>query len=320
MELKFELKKTIELTKDELEQIVHLFKTVFEREMDERSLDLAYKSTPLGYSFHSLMKDNGIICGFNSFEPFYYNYHGVKMLFACSVTTMIDKKYRGASNFYYIVSKAYPYLKRHGVSLVYAYPNENSYPVFTKMKLLKDAGDMDTYCLPLKVGAIKPKLSAFNGISWGICKMLISFSKLFTSKKIYRFPIEKELESFNRVRYNKNVENVYKSVTINDSTLYYRVKKHENVKTAFIIDITKKSSRNFVDAVSYLVKTEKDNVELILYPGHLPFKVTGLIKIPRRFTPKRFVLTITLLECGLFEDDIWSIDNWDSNLSNYDLI
>lgn len=320
MDIKFELKKTTEITDEEFVQIVSLFENVFERKSSVEVLRHAYMSTPLGLSFHSIMKDDNVVCGLNSFEPSYFNYHGQKCLFASSVTTMVDKQHRGVTNFYQIVSKAYPYLKSNGVQLVYAYPNDNSYFVFTKMKLTKDVGEMNTYCLPLRIGGIKSKLEIFNPLSLLVCKCWVAFSGLFASKIVAFFPVEKDIVTYDPPRYSKNLNDVYKDVQINNAILHYRVKEHEGVRTAFIIDISCKSSKNFVDAVKYIIKTEGKHVDLILYPGYLPFMVTGLIKLPKKLAPKRLSLTAKVLDDSLFGEDIWDIKNWDTNLSNYDLI
>ena len=320
MEIKFEIKKTTELTDVEFAQIVSLFETVFERPTSVVALRRAYLSTPLGYSYHSIMKDDDVVCGLNSFVPSYFKYHGEKYLFASSVTTMVDKKHRGVTNFYKIVSKAYPYLKDNGVQLVYAYPNDNSYFVFTKMKLTRDVGEMNTYCLPLRVGRIKSKFKVLTPFSLIACRCWVFMMGLFASTKQFSFPIEKDIETYDPPRYSKNINDVYQSVWINDAVMHYRIKEHEGVRTAFIIDVSKKTSKNYVDSVKYLIKNEGKNIDLILYPGLLPFKVTGMIRIPKKFAPKRLSLTVMALEENLFGDDIWKINNWDTNLSNYDLI
>lgn len=320
MAIKFEQKKTIELTEEELFQIANLFQTVFERKSSAEALRHSYMSTPLGFSFHSIMKDDGVICGLNSFEPSYFIYNGKKCLFASSVTTMVDLKHRGATNFYYIVSKAYPYLKAEGVSLVYAYPNNNSYHVFTKMKLTKDVGEMFTYCLPLRIGGVRPRFSSFNFISLMASKVWVALCDLIATKNVVSFPVTKDISTYDGPRYAKSLNDVYKSVQINDAVLHYRVKTHEGVRTAFIIDISLKSPKNFVNSVQYLIKNEAKNIDLILYPGYLPFKVTGMFKLPMRFAPKRLSLTAKVLDDSIFGDDIWDINNWDTNLSNYDLI
>ena len=321
MGLKFEQKKTTELTDSEFAQIVALYKKVFDRSILIEELRRIYLSTPLGFSYHSLMKDGDTICGINSFEPSYFNYHCEKRLFASSVTTMVDVKYRGATNFYYMVSKAYPYLLKEGVSLVYAYPNKNSYPVFTKMKLTKDIGEMFTYILPLRIGSIKPRLAWLNMISYCLCKCWVGVCGLVASNKCAIFPVEKDIATYDTPRYERSIQDVYKHICIKDDVLmHYRVKEYEGVRTAFLIDLNPKSARNFVDAIKYLLESEGKDIDMILYPGYLPFSITGMIKLPKKYAPKKFSLTVKVLNESLFGDDIWDICNWDTNLSNYDLI
>lgn len=318
MELEFSQKKTYELTDDEFIQITSLFEEVFTRKTTVAKMKLAYCSNPLGYSFHSIMKNSGIIVGFNSYEPAYYNYNEKKLLFACSVTSMISKSYRGISNFYKIVSYAYKYMKPLGVDLVYAYPNDNSYPLFTKLKLLKDIGKMKVYILPYRIGGLKHSLRILNVFTILFSHFLVGVSLLFASKQESHFNISKELETFNSTRYNKLED--YKIIRTRNSEFVYRIMIHEGVRTAFLIDVTPKSAYNFSKAIRYLLKKESDNFDLILYPGYLPFSINGMILMPMKYVPKKFNFTAHVLNEDLFNDDIWNINSWDTNLSNYDLI
>ena len=99
------------------------------------------------------------------------------------------------------------------------------------------------------------------------------------------------------------------------------MKEHEGVRTAFIVDVSPKSPRNFVDAVKYLLKHHSKEFDLVLYPGELPFGVTGMIKLPRKVEPKNFNMTANILDKEAVDESvIYDIRNWDTNLSNYDLI
>lgn len=102
---------------------------------------------------------------------------------------------------------------------------------------------------------------------------------------------------------------------------YYRIKEHEGIKTAFILDLPEKSSRSFVNAVRYLLKYHSKEFDIILYVGELPFKVTGLIRVPRRLEPKNFNMTGNILDKNVLDPLlIYDLRNWDTNLSNYDLV
>jgi len=76
-----------------------------------------------------------------------------------------------------------------------------------------------------------------------------------------------------------------------------------------------------VNAVRYLLKHHSKEFDLVLYPGELPFRVTGMIRLPRKMEPKNFNMTANILDKQLIDESVvYNIQNWDTNLSNYDLI
>ena len=131
--------------------------------------------------------------------------------------------------------------------------------------------------------------------------------------------IHKEDESYNATRYKRS-DGHYGIAKIDDFTLYYKIREQEGVRTAFIIDVDKKSAKNFNKSLKYLIRKERNNFDLILYPGILPFSASGLICIPRKLEPKNFYMVGKILDNQLKKEDVFSIANWDTNLSNYDLI
>ena len=100
----------------------------------------------------------------------------------------------------------------------------------------------------------------------------------------------------------------------------YKIMEFEGIRTAFLIDVFEKSAKNYCKAVHFLLKNEGSKFDILLYPGYLGFGCCGMIKIPHKFEPKRFVLTGKVLEKSYDFDGLWDIKNWDTNLSNYDLI
>lgn len=315
----FVFKLTTELTPSELAEIVDLFERVFSK---HRSLDThlaQFVNNPFGYSYHSIIKDDGKIVGINTYVPVFYCVNGRKLLFANSIDSMVDKPYRDFFAYKEMVDLAYKDMKQRGAAFVYGYPNDNAYPVVIKSRLMKSIGKMHTYCLPYRVGGVKKSLRALNPLSRLFCYIWVWGSSLFASKRCAEFPVHKDDESYNLTRYKRGDDN-YASVNIGDATFYYKIKNHEGVRTAFIIDITRKSPANFVKAVKHLIRNHGKEFDLILYPGYLPFGVTGMIRLPRKFEPKNFNFTGKILDKETIPNDIWNIENWDTNLSNYDLI
>ena len=313
--MEFIVKRTTDCTHEELEQILNLFNAVFER---ERPLDIMinqYTQNPLGYSYHSLIIDEGKIVGINTSVPVYFRKDGEKVLFAVGIDSAVSKPYRDFFNYQDMVVVGNKYMKNEGVKFSYGYPNANAYPVVIKSKLSKEIGKMYTYCLPYRVGGVKKGLGWLNWASKVFCKCWVSVASLFASSEVKTYRIEKDLESYNATRYKRN-DGQY---SFGDGFVY-KIMEYEGIRTAFLIDVFEKSAKNFCKAVKYIMKHESKNFDILLYPGHLRFTHCGMIKIPHKYEPKRFVLTGKVLDKSFDFDGLWDINNWDTNLSNYDLI
>lgn len=315
----FIFRKTSELGEDEIAQITMLFNTVFEKDRTPDNMLHQYVNNPLGFSYHSLIVDNGNIVGMNVYVPVYYIVNGVKMLFANSIDSMVAKPYRDFFNYNDMVLTAYSHMKKEGVAFVYGYPNDNAYPVVVKSRLMKDIGKMHTYCLPLHVGGIKPALKFLTPVSSLLCRAFVAVSGIFASSRADNYAIHKDEATYNATRYKRG-DGRYSTAMLGNATVWYKIKEHEGVRTAFIIDISEKSPRIFNRAVRHIVRNHAGEFDLLLYPGWLNFRNTSMIRIPRRFEPKNFNFTGKVLNKKAFDDSVWDIRNWDTNLSNYDLI
>jgi hypothetical protein len=316
----FIVKKTTELTDTEQAEILALFNTIFEKDRPLAYFQNQFLNNPLGYSFHSMMLDNGQIVGCDSYIPSYYLVNGRCLLFANSVDTMVSKPYRDFVNLYDMVTTIHEYMKNEGVVCVYGFPNDNAYPVYVKSKLMRDIGSLAIYCLPYRIGRIKPQLKALNWFSILFVKAYIFLTSLLASKKIHYFPIEKEAVTYNATRY-KRLDAKYNRVNYKGNEFMYKLMDYEGIRTVFLIDVFEKSATNFNKAVQYIIKNHHSEFDILLYIGRLPFKWHGLLKAPPRFVPKKFhftgeVLQKEVIDSGLF----FTINSWDMSLSNYDLL
>jgi len=147
------------------------------------------------------------------------------------------------------------------------------------------------------------------------CRTWLEVASLFASSEVKPYRIEKDLESYNVTRYKRS-DGKY---SFGDGFVY-KIMEYEGIRTVFLIDVFEKSAKNFCRAVKYIIKHEGCNFDILLYPGHLRFAHSGMIKIPHKYEPKRFVLTGKLLDKSFEFEGFWDINNWDTNLSNYDLI
>jgi hypothetical protein len=265
------------------------------------------------------MKADDIIVGHDAGIPCYYIVNGARIPAICNIDTMIHPKYRGLENYYELMKTAFDRYKGDGYEFVYGFPNDNAFPLITGIKIMKHVGNLDTYCLPFRIGGIKKKLIFLNWVSILSCKCWVSFSGLFASKKVYRFLIEKETNTYNETRY-KRMDGKYTKVSLPGLDFVYKVEDYEGIRAAFLIDVTQKSAKNFCRAAKYIWKQEKKICDIVLYVGVLPFKNTGFIKIPRKYEPKKFNFTAILNSKVLGKNEFYDINSWDVNLSNYDLI
>lgn len=318
--MNFVVRKTKELSESEQYEILAVFNIVFEKDRTIEHFRKQFFNTVLGYSYHSLLYDGNLIVGCYSYTPSYYRIEGNRHLCALGLDLMIRKEYRGQGYFQTMFSACIDYMRNDGVTFIITFPNDISYPGFIKSKLIHDFGSLTVYALPYRIGGIKPPLKVLNPLSIVLSRSLVFLTSLFAGHKIYRFSIEKEAETYNRTRYSQP-DGRYHIEQCNGNGFVYKIMDYEGVRTAFLIDIFVKSARNFNIAVKRIIKNHHDEFDILLYVGRLPFGFHGLIKVPQCFSPKNFHFLGQLLKEDVTETDLFfNPDNWDINLSNYDLL
>lgn len=312
-------KTTLELTQEERVGIIDLFEEAFHRKIDYESLfDSYYFLTPLGYSYHAMIKDGDRIMGHNAYVPLSFVYKGKKILFVDSVSSMMSSECRDFILYYKLLTNSYKKLKEVGIPFVYGHPNDNAYPVVSKSRLLDDIGRMDLFCLPVRIGGIRKSLRFLNSCTKLLCCLWVKISGLLASEKVYRFGIEQDKASFKETRYKRDN---YEHFEADGCEAIYKFMEYEGVRTAFLMEVYPKSSANFVKSVDYILKKHKANLDLIMYPGTLPFSTTGMIKLPHKYHPKEFHFSGHIINPDVVDREfIMNIDNWDENLSIYDLV
>lgn len=319
--MEFLIKKTSELTEEEKLSFLDCFIEVFEQ---NRTLDEMYNqyiNTPMGYCIHSLCFDNGSVVAAHTAFPSYYWVGVQKVKAYITGDTMVRKGYRDGAVYLDVTMGLTSYMKKAGYAFVFGFPNENSYAVNKKGRLAIEIGRLDTYILPYRIGGIKRGLIWLNPLSRLFCRIWIYLSQLISSDTLSKPFVHKDDESYNTSRY-KRLDGSYNHIDIEGSEFYYKIKVHEGVRTAFLIDVIGKSERRFLCAVKYILKTEKNNFDLLMYVGYLPMTICkiGLMKIPRKIEPKHFYMTGKVFDKSLNTRLIYDINNWDVNLSDYDLI
>lgn len=315
--MNFFIKKTNELTENEPSQICALFKEVFEKRMTLELFDQKFTKNCLGFSYHGLMIEEDKIVGCYSVIPYNYRFFNQEYIFGLSVDTMISEAYRGNPfNLNKMANLVYDGLKADGIPFVFCFPNDNIYLVRKKILKWQDIGQLDFYILPINIGAIKSKLAPLNVLS----RMFAGMINMFTGSKSAsdsNYNIEKvNNKAFREGRYDDSYS---VNMTDRDSYFVYKIYDEEGVKTAYIIDAYPLCQSNLANAVKELYSKEKNNIDLIIYVGHLNFKVRNLFKVPEKYRPKNVYMTGRILDDALVDERVFDIANWNVNLSNYDV-
>lgn len=317
--MEFLSKRTLELSESEKKGIVDLFNNIFEKDRSVEYQMNNYIQNVLGYSYHTFVKDGDKIIAHVADIPCFYIANGEKKLFSDAVDGFVRKEYRDAFILIQMFQNHRKFLKNNGVSLQFGFPNEYAQKVYNKGKLFKKIGEMRTYILPYRVGGVKQGLSAFNILSKAYCWLWVYLTGLFANNKKKSFIYKKDDESYNPTRY-KRMDGTYSWIKENEYEFIYKIMVYEGVRTAFLIDVIGKSPKAFNYAVKYILKNEHKNFDLLLYPGNIYSNMNGMIKLPKRLEPKQFNFSIKIFEKELEGTEIENIENWDVNLSSYDLI
>ena len=320
--MEFAIKKTTELTDSEWSGILDCFIEVFDHKRTMEEMKNQYSNTPMGYCVHSLCYDEGNIVAAHTAFPSYYWIGNEKVKVFITGDTMVKEGYRDGSAYPDLLMSLNRYMKHDNYVFQFGFPNENAYFIDKKGRFAKMIGRLNIYILPYRIGGIKQSLVFFNPLSRLFCHIWLIWSSIWSKKEIRKALIHKDDESYNEPRY-KRMDADYSHIKTNAVDFYYKVKEHEGVRTAFLIDVIGKSNKRFQTAVKYIIKNERKNFDLLMYVGHLPENVNhiGLIRVPRRFEPKHFYMTGKMINKGIIEEEtVFDIYNWDVNLSDYDVI
>lgn len=320
--MEFIVKKTTELSPSEMEEISSLFAAVFEgKEKSVGTFREEYLNTTWGYSLHGLMKDEGRIVGAHSLVPVKYMVDDRETVWMFSGDTMVKKEYRNFLNILDLFEVCGTVARDdYGVALAFSFPNDNSYELSVKGYGSDDIGKLNTYALPYRVGGVRRKFRSLNWLSVFLCRTLVFLSRLQCSSKPAKYRIDKDRSEFYDTRL-KWFDGQYMQGMAGNCQFVYRIQLHEGVRTAFIIDMDKVSPRGINGAVRHILRNHSREIDVILYVGRLPFRPLSLVKLPRRLEPKHFHFVGAILDKKKIDKDlVLDIDNWNVNLSCYDLL
>ena len=314
----FVFRRTGDLSMQERDQFCELFTRVFEKEMDGRAFDCKYSQTPLGHSHHGLMTVEGRIVGAYNLVPYRYTYFGEERLFGLSVDAMIDAEHRhGPFNMVKMAKGVYRDAVEDGVVFAFGFPNDQAYAFTRKVLRWADLGDLDFYALLLNIGAFRRSLAWANALS-RIGAAAWMHVPRWSRHPRAEFPVQKVGdEAFRRHRYDKR----HGVIQVRDGgeATYCVYQEDDGVRVLYLIDVTPLTSDRFADAVRKLYSLADASVDLMLYVGRLPFAVQGLIRVPAAKRPRRIRMCGRILDPQRIDERILQINNWNVNISNFDV-
>ena len=315
------VKKTTELSEEEIYQINDLFNKTFQKDQNylrnKKDFEKKYLYNFFNFSFHGLMKDRNMIVGCYNIIPYEFTVFSEKKLFGQSVDTAIHPNYRGnIFNLKRLANAVYKEIKKHNIFFVYGLPNEKFYLVKQKVLGWRDIGKLEYYIYPNKVKRFFGKFSIFAIFFHILLKVYLKFKPSFDFE--YKFPVSKIYnENFHLGRYsrdhkilsNKKYKCIYKEV-IN--------KNYNNAKIVYILDVLPLEKKNIEDSVLQLLESIKD-VDLIIYISNLKKIPKNLFKITNFFFKHRQIyVSGKILDSEKLKENIFDISNWNINLSNFD--
>lgn len=277
--------KTIELSDCDISSYLNIYNKIFETEKSVGVFKNEYMNTPLGFSYHTfLYNDSNDICGGYTLVPFAYKANDLDIYVVVGTDLFIIEEHRtDVGNIIQLLNASVKHAKENGITACIGFPNDNS-----------------------------------NNVS---SKCLLGLSHLSSSTKQSCAIIKKARPQFHQTRFNWfNPEDYHK---YNDSEMrcVWKVSAFEGIKACFLMDVHPLIKKNFDKAVRLMVEDKKSECGLFLYVGHLHFTPISMIKIPRKFEPKSFRFDCRILDKEkLSKEDVLNLDNWEVDLSSYDLL
>ena len=317
--IEFYCKHTNDITDQEIASIYDLFKEVFNKTRSVEGFKEQFTNTSLGYSYHSIAKEGNKVVGHNVYIPFKYYKNDVPFLVCLSVDAMIHPDFRGNGLYRKLLLFCEEMAIADGCKIRIGFPNDNSYPIQINGFKYNDVGRLYTYCLPIRIGDFNHKLKLFNPISKVFATSLIILSNLSKNTNLHKYLYRKDSKDFDRFRY-KWFGGSYQHIDSKEVFITYKDSEFKGQNATFIMDVYPMNKRNFDLAVREVYKRVKKYSPFIIYVGNLHFSPISMIRIPAKLEPKHFHFVTKILDSDFIGPESLDINNWELNLSNYDLL
>ncbi len=316
--------KTPGLSDSDWQQIVEGFSRSFDRKKDKQDFLSYYKRNEFGYSYHAVARNSdNIIYGYTSVVPFFYTIVGETVKIGLSGGSFVLEEYRSDI---FLFKKMYEALKQRCSSDnlvgIVGVPNSNSFQYTIKILKKTHLRDLNYYVLPVAPHSslsnnaiIQTGLTFFARLFTGANKLISGLFNVEEEEKSIKL---KESESFLEFRLDEK----YTKLQRKEMSGAYRMFDEDGRSVAYIMRFSEGGRRTY-RALSYLVHEiiKREKPDLVFFIGTLKLKQYLLIKVPKRFEPKKLPLTITLLDscADKYKEMLLCADKWDFGLINFDV-
>lgn len=311
-------RRTDRFSGQERRQFLSLFARVFGKDMDVGSFERKYLHTPLGYSHHGLMVAGDSLVGAYNIIPYVYNYFGTSRLFGLSVDTMVASEHRGGPfNLVKMANLTCERARQDGIAFVYGFPNQNACQFTRRVLRWCDMGELDFYALPINVGALCPRLKWANAVFRLAARLL---PRLPAMRRQQSVPcgIEKTCDlRFVEHRYGSQHRVI--NLSGGGTCVCCLHAEDTGVRAFYLIDVVPLTPALFAEAVRAACAAAVGHADIVLYVGRLAFRPAGLLRVPPAQRPRKVIMCGKLLDPGLVDERVLAIENWNVNLSNFDV-
>lgn len=135
------------ISPDHIDDLIYIYRDAFGKEVDRSYIFSKQDTSAFGPSFvgYIAYAEDGEPAAFYGVFPCLLLLDNVRYLGAQSGDTMTHSSHRGKGLFTQLALKTYEYCRENGVHLVFGFPNENSYPGFTRNLSWEHFDDFQIY-------------------------------------------------------------------------------------------------------------------------------------------------------------------------------
>jgi len=316
----YEMRTTPQLDELDMKQICNLFFASFQKEFTPEQLRTKYRSSPLGHSIHALLvhREHGIVGTYNAI-PQSFLVMGKPMLLAVSVDTMIHPAHRrDPLHFKRLAKITEDALRIVGVSFIYGFPNNNALKYLLTIVDWKLIGVLPYFVVPLRPGYFLRILKPFNGIwHWLFPRLIETFT--LSRNGFENHPQIQRISKPSLANY-AGMSSGRSLVPLgeNEWMVYSYHQEANGMRIAYLVDFVPVSRKVFALAVAKLAAAHL-GADVLAYPGTLPFRPWGVVRLPQNRIPKLLRMCGKSLLNTPESSALLDMRNWHVNLSCFDV-